>query len=155
MTIFIDDKNYLVHVPDATRIAKRLIPEQKFSNPILSFKKNINQAKQISIGDFKQGYLNDCWLCAIAKSLSFTNLGRGQLGEMIQNNYDGTYMVTFANGMKFNIKEDELNDPYVKSANGENMTDGQLIVYVQDQFPYIGSRLNPAITYSKGCKNLP
>lgn len=77
------------------------------------------QEKKPVIGDFKQGYLNDCWLCAIAKSLSQTPEGSIQLSEMIKKNNDNTYTVTFPNDAKFTVTEQEIKDDKVRNIDGQ------------------------------------
>ena len=77
-------------------------------NFALTDKSALSEKETVNVGDFKQGYLNDCWLMATIKSLSLSESGKEQLNKMIKINDDNTYTVTFANGKKFNISEDEL-----------------------------------------------
>lgn len=105
------------------------------------------------IGDFKQGYLNDCWLCAIAKSLSQTSDGSIQLSEMIKKNNDNTYTVTFPNNVKFTVTEQEIKDDKVRNIDGQYLQKESLF-YLNSKSPFIKFVYNPYITYSKGDENL-
>lgn len=109
--------------------------------------------KKPVIGDFKQGYLNDCWLCAIAKSLSLTSEGSAQLKEMIKKNNDNTYTVTFPNNVKFTVNEQELKDDKVRNINGQYLQKESML-YLTNKSPFIKFLYNPYITYSKGDDNL-
>ena len=88
------------------------------------------------IGDFKQGYLNDCWLCAIAKSLSQTPEGSIQLSEMIKKNNDNTYTVTFPNDAKFTVTEQEIKDDKVRNIDGQYLQKESLF-YLNSKSPFI------------------
>ena len=130
---------------------------QNGTNPFLPFSSMLtdkfvkSDEKTVTVGDFKQGYTNDCWLLAAIKSLSLSPSGKQQLNEMIKINDDNTYTVTFANGKKFNISENELKDDNVKLANGKD-AHNKSMVYINNVFPYVKFKINPNITYSKGDK---
>ena len=70
---------------------------------------------------------------------------------MIKINDDNTYTVTFANGKKFNIQEDELKEDKVKLANGK-YAHNLSMVYINNFYPYVVFKIYPNITYSKGDK---
>lgn len=56
--------------------------------------------------DVNQGQLGDCWLEAALSSMAATEKGREKLKKMIQENGDGTYTVTFADGSEVKVDAD-------------------------------------------------
>lgn len=154
MDLAIDKEKIYTHKTDALRVVKPPRAEEKSS--VISFssalKKKLSGTPNI-IENFKQGFLNDCWLCAAAKSLSLTPAGRQQLNRMISKNADGSYTVTFASGKKFRVTEAELRDEKVRLPNGEYAR-SESMVYLTNSFPYIKAKMHPYITYSTGDKNL-
>ena len=60
------------------------------------------------IGDFKQGYLGDCWFLSGLDSLSNTSQGRKLLQDAIKVNSDDTYTVTFNDGT-YNGKDESVH----------------------------------------------
>ena len=156
MNLAIDKDRICVHQTDGLYTVKPPIIDQKTNViPFAAAIKKLNLEVKNSniIGDFKQGFMNNCWFCAEAKSLSLTPAGRVQLNRMISKNDDGSYTVIFASGKKFQVTEAELNDKKVKLPNGEYARFGSDVVEILNKFPYIRV-VNPYVTYSTGDKTL-
>ena len=61
---------------------------------------------EISPEDVVQGQLGDCYFVAALAALAATPAGRAQIRQMIHDNGDGTFTVTFANGQKVTVDDD-------------------------------------------------
>ncbi len=104
------------------------------------------------IGEFKQGFLSDCWLCAIAKSLSLDPEGNKQLSKMIKKE-GNSYTVTFTNDVQFKVSDKEISDEKVRFRDGTPAQKPSMIYFITE-FPFVKLKHNPYVTYSTGDKNL-
>lgn len=134
----------------SNQLEQRFVPILKMNS---GYKNSPSVGNKPLVGDFKQGYLNDCWLCAIVKSLSLTPEGNRQLQNMIKKNDDNSYTVTFPNNVEFVVTEDELKDNKLKTSDGKYYVK-ESMVYISNKKPFVKILFNPKITYSSGDKNL-
>lgn len=85
--------------PTSTRGANQLPKKNFYGTPVFS-------PGGPSRADVNQGALGDCYLMAAMSSLASTPEGRRKLQEMIHDNGDGTYTVTFGDGSSETVDGD-------------------------------------------------
>lgn len=74
----------------------------------------------IDVGDARQGSIGDCYLIAALASMAATAEGRARIEQIIHDNGDGTFTVTFGDGSQVTVDDEfyadqEGNQLYARS----------------------------------------